>query len=337
MEATHHPSLPPSIASSITNHSEAIHTESEFLASETDFSVDEHQLPIAFGPTTNLKTVEMSVSVEDDSLSHATASDIFLEKPLLPPPPLPPPPSSSSSFMENDVDLEHNSAVVVDILDDFVIVGDSSLSEINESPKQILPPPPGDMFPSIHKTKFLSESAEVCNPFISQVMEDRELQEETEDQEPTSTDAQEVNETKFQVRRTPRSLAGKRKKWMDVEERYCICNGFDDGRFMICCDKCETWYHGNCINIEPQKVCVCLFVCLCVFVCVFSFFFLLSSFFFLLSSFFFLLSSFFFLLIIKKDLFLFNLFIYLFLGKKNGIFYLFSLFRSSFGSQNDKK
>eukprot|EP00009_Paramoeba_aestuarina_P009091 CAMPEP_0201519686 /NCGR_PEP_ID=MMETSP0161_2-20130828/10168_1 /ASSEMBLY_ACC=CAM_ASM_000251 /TAXON_ID=180227 /ORGANISM="Neoparamoeba aestuarina, Strain SoJaBio B1-5/56/2" /LENGTH=484 /DNA_ID=CAMNT_0047917801 /DNA_START=124 /DNA_END=1578 /DNA_ORIENTATION=+ len=34
---------------------------------------------------------------------------------------------------------------------------------------------------------------------------------------------------------------------------YCFCGGIDDGSFMICCDRCEMWYHGNCINLNPIK------------------------------------------------------------------------------------
>ncbi|XP_033647537.1 CXXC-type zinc finger protein 1-like isoform X2 [Asterias rubens] len=33
---------------------------------------------------------------------------------------------------------------------------------------------------------------------------------------------------------------------------YCICRSTDGTRFMICCDYCEEWYHGNCIGIEKE-------------------------------------------------------------------------------------
>lgn len=35
---------------------------------------------------------------------------------------------------------------------------------------------------------------------------------------------------------------------------YCICRSTDSTRFMIACDNCEEWYHGDCIHItEPES------------------------------------------------------------------------------------
>jgi COMPASS component SPP1 len=31
---------------------------------------------------------------------------------------------------------------------------------------------------------------------------------------------------------------------------YCICRGPDNHRFMIACDRCEDWFHGECINMD---------------------------------------------------------------------------------------
>lgn len=33
---------------------------------------------------------------------------------------------------------------------------------------------------------------------------------------------------------------------------YCICRGPDDHRFMISCDGCEDWFHGECVNIAKD-------------------------------------------------------------------------------------
>ncbi|RFU72689.1 set1 complex component spp1 [Trichoderma arundinaceum] len=30
---------------------------------------------------------------------------------------------------------------------------------------------------------------------------------------------------------------------------YCICRGPDDHRWMICCERCEDWFHGECVHI----------------------------------------------------------------------------------------
>lgn len=31
---------------------------------------------------------------------------------------------------------------------------------------------------------------------------------------------------------------------------YCICRGPDDHRWMISCDMCEDWFHGECVKID---------------------------------------------------------------------------------------
>ena len=33
---------------------------------------------------------------------------------------------------------------------------------------------------------------------------------------------------------------------------YCICRGPDDHRWMICCERCEDWFHGACINMDKE-------------------------------------------------------------------------------------
>ncbi|XP_017776789.1 PREDICTED: CXXC-type zinc finger protein 1 [Nicrophorus vespilloides] len=36
-------------------------------------------------------------------------------------------------------------------------------------------------------------------------------------------------------------------------QAYCICRSSDSSRFMIACDACEEWYHGDCINISEKE------------------------------------------------------------------------------------
>lgn len=39
----------------------------------------------------------------------------------------------------------------------------------------------------------------------------------------------------------------------DENLAYCICRTSDSSRFMICCDFCEEWYHGDCINLTEKS------------------------------------------------------------------------------------
>ncbi|KAF8251952.1 hypothetical protein K440DRAFT_463144, partial [Wilcoxina mikolae CBS 423.85] len=35
-------------------------------------------------------------------------------------------------------------------------------------------------------------------------------------------------------------------------ELYCICRKPDTGKWMIGCDGCEDWYHGECVKVKEE-------------------------------------------------------------------------------------
>lgn len=36
-------------------------------------------------------------------------------------------------------------------------------------------------------------------------------------------------------------------------ECYCICRSTENaGKFMIACDNCEDWFHGDCVQVTYQ-------------------------------------------------------------------------------------
>eukprot|EP00468_Gymnochlora_sp_CCMP2014_P009126 CAMPEP_0167763366 /NCGR_PEP_ID=MMETSP0110_2-20121227/13323_1 /TAXON_ID=629695 /ORGANISM="Gymnochlora sp., Strain CCMP2014" /LENGTH=137 /DNA_ID=CAMNT_0007650423 /DNA_START=9 /DNA_END=425 /DNA_ORIENTATION=- len=41
---------------------------------------------------------------------------------------------------------------------------------------------------------------------------------------------------------------------IDYSKKYCICNDtYQDGDFMIQCDMCNDWFHGECVGIEEEE------------------------------------------------------------------------------------
>ncbi|KAF4587121.1 Set1 complex component spp1 [Ophiocordyceps camponoti-floridani] len=56
----------------------------------------------------------------------------------------------------------------------------------------------------------------------------------------------------------PRKKPGKTKNAREASDDesdngpYCICRGPDDHRWMIGCENCEDWFHGECINITKE-------------------------------------------------------------------------------------
>ena len=37
-------------------------------------------------------------------------------------------------------------------------------------------------------------------------------------------------------------------------ELFCLCRQPEDERFMVCCDKCNDWFHGECLNMSEEEV-----------------------------------------------------------------------------------
>jgi hypothetical protein len=61
-----------------------------------------------------------------------------------------------------------------------------------------------------------------------------------------------LKEAEKQRKKTPKSKPQKRKKEPSPpqEEIYCVCRTADDGtRPMINCDKCEDWFHFDCVGV----------------------------------------------------------------------------------------
>lgn len=43
-------------------------------------------------------------------------------------------------------------------------------------------------------------------------------------------------------------------KYTTEGKLYCVCRqSYDATRFMIACDRCDDWFHGECININEKE------------------------------------------------------------------------------------
>ncbi|KAM0426203.1 hypothetical protein ACHAPT_008553 [Fusarium lateritium] len=55
---------------------------------------------------------------------------------------------------------------------------------------------------------------------------------------------------------TPSSASGQAPSEVASDESdngpYCLCRGPDDHRWMIFCENCEDWFHGECINMNKD-------------------------------------------------------------------------------------
>uniref|UniRef100_W5M8J1 Death-inducer obliterator 1 n=1 Tax=Lepisosteus oculatus TaxID=7918 RepID=W5M8J1_LEPOC len=65
-----------------------------------------------------------------------------------------------------------------------------------------------------------------------------------------------VNKTKSGVKNAgdkgPSSSKSENEGY-DPNALYCICRQKHNNRFMICCDRCEEWFHGNCVGITEAR------------------------------------------------------------------------------------
>ncbi|GMS91453.1 hypothetical protein PENTCL1PPCAC_13628, partial [Pristionchus entomophagus] len=43
------------------------------------------------------------------------------------------------------------------------------------------------------------------------------------------------------------------KKSNKADQVYCYCREPEGNRFMIQCDACDEWYHGNCIQLTRTQ------------------------------------------------------------------------------------
>ncbi|KAI1379159.1 hypothetical protein F4677DRAFT_410779 [Hypoxylon crocopeplum] len=64
-----------------------------------------------------------------------------------------------------------------------------------------------------------------------------------------------ASKSKTNSKKSASSTAGAQDQSSDDETDngpYCICRGPDDHRWMISCDVCEDWFHGECVTLDKD-------------------------------------------------------------------------------------
>lgn len=98
------------------------------------------------------------------------------------------------------------------------------------------------------KPKALQSGVKTRKPQTQEEEEEGEEEEEEEEEEDEDEEDEDENDSS-----TSSSSVESDDGGYDPNALYCICRQKHNKRFMICCDRCEEWFHGDCVGITEAR------------------------------------------------------------------------------------
>lgn len=62
-----------------------------------------------------------------------------------------------------------------------------------------------------------------------------------------------MDDNKFKIKKSVKKRQVFPSDLVNTQSAYCICRKPDNGRWMIGCDFCDDWFHGDCVNMNEDK------------------------------------------------------------------------------------